>query len=80
MKNSLQIGSLCLWVVLIGALLGAYDRVLAAGADDEAKSEAPALTIYNQQFAVVRQKMPLDSKLGVNHGRNIRELAPNECR
>jgi hypothetical protein len=67
MKNLRQVGSLCLWVVVIGSLLGAGGRALAAGADDDAKGEAPALTIYNQQFAVVRQKMPLDLKLGVNH-------------
>src|SRR5215470_7747945 len=34
-------------------------------ADDP--GEALALTIYNAQFAVVRQKLPLDLKPGVNH-------------
>jgi hypothetical protein len=29
--------------------------------------DAPALTIYNAQFAVIRQKLPLDLKSGVNH-------------
>jgi hypothetical protein len=30
-------------------------------------SETPSLTIYNQQFAVVRQFVPLDLKSGANH-------------
>jgi len=66
-KNVRQVGSLCLCAVLIWGVLDAGGRAFAAGADDEPKGEAPALTIYNQQFAVVRQKMPLDLKLGVNH-------------
>ena len=31
-----------------------------------AASAQPALTIYNQDFAVVRQDVPLDLKSGVN--------------
>ena len=34
----------------------------------------PALTIYNQQFAVVRETIPLDLKQGVN------ELPPKSSR
>ncbi len=71
MKIMQRIGSLSLCaVVLWGVLWGMLDpteQVWASGADDEPKDEAPALTVYNQQFAVVRQKMPLDLKLGVNH-------------
>ena len=71
MKIMQCIGRLSLCAVLLwGALWGVLeptDEVRAAGAHDEPKSEAPALTIYNQQFAVVRQKMPLDLKAGVNH-------------
>jgi len=33
----------------------------------EAASDSPALTIYNQKFAVVRQMLPLDLKHGANH-------------
>jgi hypothetical protein len=33
----------------------------------EPQTEAPSLTIYNQKFAVVRQTIPLDLKVGVNH-------------
>ena len=31
----------------------------------------PAVTIYNQNFAVVRETVPLDLKMGVNHIRYI---------
>ncbi len=31
----------------------------------------PAVTIYNQNFAVVRETVPLDLKPGVNHIRHI---------
>ncbi len=67
MKNKQQIGSLSLCVILFWGVLDPTNQAWATGADDEPKGEAPALTIYNQQFAVVRQKMPLDLKLGVNH-------------
>ena len=33
----------------------------------EPQPEPPSLTIYNQQFAVVRQTIPLDLNAGVNH-------------
>jgi hypothetical protein len=39
----------------------------ASGTVDEPTGNAPGLTIYNQRFAVVRQKLPLDLKSGVNH-------------
>ena len=67
MKTLHQIGDLALSAVLVWGVLSPWERAWAAGADDEQKAEAPALTIYNQQFAVVRQKLPLDLKLGVNH-------------
>jgi hypothetical protein len=40
--------------------------VFASSKAEELKGDA-ALTIYNQQFAVVRQKLPLDLRSGVNH-------------
>jgi len=40
---------------------------LASDAGEDQTSNAPALTIYNQRFAVVRQKLPLDLKSDVNH-------------
>src|ERR1700730_16045721 len=67
MKIMQQIGSLYLSAVLLWGLPFLFDPALAVGADEEQKAEAPALTIYNQQFAVVRQKVPLDLKFGVNH-------------
>ena len=36
-------------------------------APDPAPASDRALTIYNQNFAVVRQAVPLDLELGVNH-------------
>jgi len=54
---------LCLIVILV---LGGFASALdLAGADDAAG--APSLTVYNQGFAVVRQKLPLDLKSGLNH-------------
>ncbi len=67
MKNTRHVGSLCLYAILLWGALDPSYKAFAAGSDDEQKGEAPALTIYNQQFAVVRQKVPLDLKLGVNH-------------
>src|ERR1700745_890191 len=46
-----------LFVTLVGSAVA-----LAQSNDDQ-----PALTIYNQQFAVVRHVLPLDLKGGVNH-------------
>ncbi len=62
-----RIGSFCLSAVLLWGVLYPFDQAFSAGADEEQKADAPARTIYNQQFAVVRQKVPLDLKLGVNH-------------
>ena len=57
MKGILRIGL----VILLGS-------VVAFAADkDAANQDQPALTIYNQNFAVVRQTIPLDLKSGVNH-------------
>jgi hypothetical protein len=47
--------------------VGALFPFLQAAADDEQTSEAPGLTIYNQQFAVVRQKLMLSLKPNANH-------------
>ncbi len=42
--------------------------VVLAGAGTAAQQQdAPSLTIYNQNFAVVRQSVPLDLKAGINH-------------
>ncbi len=62
-----RIRGLCLSAVLLCGTLYQFNSAFAAGADQEQKSDSPALTIYNQQFAVVRQKLPLDLRSGVNH-------------
>ena len=67
MKLVQWIGSFCLSVVVLGAVSYKFDRVFASGKEEELKADAAALTIYNQQFAVVRQKLPLDLRSGVNH-------------
>jgi hypothetical protein len=38
-----------------------------ASSSGEQSEAAPSLTIYNQGFAVVRQKLPLELKIGINH-------------
>ena len=62
-----RIGSLCLSVVLLLGSPYQFNSAFASGTEQEQKGDSPALTIYNQQFAVVRQKLPLDLRSGVNH-------------
>jgi hypothetical protein len=38
-----------------------------AGEEPQSHADQPAITIYNANFAVVRQAVPLDLKSGVNH-------------
>jgi len=58
-----RIGSTCLAAALLLGMPGS-DSVWAS-ADADQKGDAAALTIYNQQFAVVREKLPLDLHSGV---------------
>lgn len=53
----------CLLLIALSAMLAGQ----AKESDRSDTSIAPALTIYNQQFAVVRQGMALDLKPGENH-------------
>src|SRR5882724_492657 len=62
-----RIGGLCLSAVLLWGALYKFNSAFASGTEQEQKGGSPALTIYNQQFAVVRQKLPLDLRSGVNH-------------
>ena len=63
-----RIGGLCLSAVLLWGLPYQFNSAFASGTEQEQKSDdSPALTIYNQQFAVVRQKLPLDLRSGINH-------------
>ena len=59
-----RIDSLGLCLVL---LLGTLNSRLLGSSPGKQSDAAPSLTIYNQGFAVVRQKLPLELKSGVNH-------------
>ena len=43
-------------------------RIFAFVTEEELKGDSPALTIYNEQFAIMRQKLPLDFRSGVKPG------------
>jgi hypothetical protein len=43
-------------------------QIFASDTEEELKGDSPTLTIYNEQFAVMRQKLPLDFRSGVNQG------------
>jgi len=60
------VGSICLAAALLIVVPSSFSPACAA-TDEDQKGNAPALTIYNQQFAVVRQQLPLDLRSGVNH-------------
>jgi hypothetical protein len=62
-----RITGLALSAVLLCAALLHFSRAVASETQSESKAESPALTIYKQQFAVVRQKLPLDLHPGTNH-------------
>src|SRR5712664_1288390 len=62
-----RIGGLCLSAALLWGASHRFNLASASGTGQEQKGDSPALTIYNQQFAVVRQKLPLDLRSGVNH-------------
>jgi len=62
-----RIGGLFLSAVLLWGAPYPFNSAFASGAEQEQKGDSPSLTIYNQQFAVVRQKLPLDLRSGVNH-------------
>jgi hypothetical protein len=60
MKNKKLIGSIRTVVMML------FLCTIGAAAQS-APDEAPALTIYNQNFFVAREHLPLDLKAGVNH-------------
>jgi hypothetical protein len=62
-----RIAGSCLSAVLLWGAPYQFNWALASDTEEELKGDSPALTIYNQQFAVVRQKLPLDLRSGVNH-------------
>jgi hypothetical protein len=67
MRLAQRIASVCLAAAVLLGVPRPFDPVFASDKDEDQRADAPALTIYNQQFAVVRQKLPLDLRAGVNH-------------
>jgi len=62
---------LAITLVLIAAL------ALTAAQQTETAADAPSLTIYNQNFAVVRERVPLDLiGMGAEELGGIGEVAP----
>jgi hypothetical protein len=53
-------------LLCVAISLGTINPLLSS-ATTEPSPATPALTIYNQGFAVVRQKLPLELRSGVNH-------------
>jgi hypothetical protein len=47
--------------------MGLWAVLFSIASPCNAQQDSPSLTIYNQNFAVVRQSVPLDLKSGVNH-------------
>ena len=60
MHNQQTISKVCGTIIVLFVAIGTV--ALSAAADD-----APALTIYNQNFFVAREHLPMDLKAGVNH-------------
>jgi hypothetical protein len=68
MKIARQTSSLALaFIFVFGGVLNPFVRAFASGTEEEQRGDAPSLTIYNQRFAVVRQRLSLDLKSGLNH-------------
>jgi len=61
-----RVGGLSLFAVLLWGAPYEFNSAFSSGTEQEQKGDSAALTIYNQQFAVVRQKLPLDLRSGVN--------------
>ena len=52
-------------------------QIFAFVTEEELKGDSPALTIYDEQFAVMRQKLPLDFRSGVKQGAGHRHRGPS---
>ncbi len=57
----------CLTGMLFAGLIAPTADAQSAPAKVSSSTDAPSLTIYNQKFAVVRQKLSLELKPGPNH-------------
>lgn len=64
MQTSRRISSSLSVAILFLATLNSS---LPALSSTDNPSAVPSLTVYNQGFAVIRQKLPLDLKSGINH-------------
>jgi len=67
MRIARHVGIVGLVAVLVSGLALVSRKEALASRPDEKLSSSPALTIYNAQFAVVRQKLPLELTAGTNH-------------
>jgi len=69
MRTARRFGLALLSVAMLAGagLFHCAARNTSTNANEEETSNSPALTIYNQKFAVVRQILPLDLKPGTNH-------------
>ena len=67
MARRFAVSVLCTVVFGVGLFRSAAHTKASSIDQKESSSDSPALTIYNQKFAVVRQMLPLDLKPGANH-------------
>lgn len=67
MRTARQLVPLTLGLVLVTGLGFVSRKEAPASRLEDQLSSAPGLTIYNAQFAVVRQKLPLALNAGTNH-------------
>jgi hypothetical protein len=66
MRMMRHIAVACLSAILVFAFVFLSRQEAQASRPDELLTNSPGLTIYNAQFAVVRQKLPLELKAGTN--------------
>src|SRR5271155_570454 len=68
MRTARRFGLGVVCTVALGAgLVHSASHTAALNARPEEPDNSPALTIYNQKFAVIREMLPLDLKEGANH-------------
>ncbi|HKN61556.1 MAG TPA: hypothetical protein VJW93_10285, partial [Candidatus Acidoferrales bacterium] len=68
MRTARRFGLGVVCTVALGAgLVHSASHTAALNARSDEPGNSPALTIYNQKFAVIREMLPLDLKAGANH-------------
>jgi hypothetical protein len=65
METVRQVGRIALSLIFLLGSFNPFDQAFASDRAEDQQNESPALTIYNERFAVVRQKLPLDLKSDV---------------